>query len=88
MQRPWTAEQWPNCLGWNVTAPNGKRFELWPSGSIVQLRKDDSITGYAGMRYCETRVKGVSDAPQAIALVQEALFSLQWLPCYDVCEQA
>jgi len=86
MARQWNATRWPNSLGWDIASPNGTRYELWPSGSIVQMRIDDSATGYAGQRYCETGVRGICDEHSACSLAQEALDVRQWFRCVDVAE--
>ena len=71
--------QWPNGLGWDVTVGNVK-YEVWPSGSVVRLRKDDSLTGYKGTRYVETH----QPAPVAAALVPMlADYPDVWTPCYE-----
>ena len=90
-QRPspkWTAERWPNSLGWNLASTTGRHYELWPSGSVVELRTDDSSTGYAGMRYCETGERNIDNADVAIEIVADALICKAWKPCYDIAPEA
>ena len=81
----WKAEQWPNGQGFDVTAPNGRKFEVWPAGSVVELEDDaDSFSGTRGLRYCETGIRGIVEGNDAISLVCETLLLLNWKPCYDI----
>ena len=80
----WTATPWPNGLGWDVVAPTGRHYELWPSGSIVLCRADDSLCGYAGVQYCETGCRNVTPAINAIDLVRAAVSHMPWQACYQV----
>lgn len=76
------AERWPNGLGWMLHI--GRRlFELWPSGSLVLCKRDDSLAGYLGMRYAELGV--CPDSPEgAILLARAAIHTPElWKPCYD-----
>lgn len=76
-------ERWPNGMGWNVTIGT-RRFELWPSGSICQVRRDrESLTGWRGWKYCETGVTQTEDS-SPVDEVLAALKSAKWFPCYTV----
>jgi hypothetical protein len=74
---------WPNGLGFDVTAGPVK-YEVWPSGSVVRLRKDDSPTGYRGAAYVEVH-NVVPKTPESVMALVGTLADHPdvWTPCFD-----
>jgi hypothetical protein len=79
----WSAEPWPNGLGWDIYHTCHTHYECWNDGRLVLTRRANNLCGYEGYQYCKTGV-AVQTGREAINLVAISIQEREWQLCEGI----